>query len=195
MAKTRRQPYTYTLAAGEEKLIPFEGDFIRLISWTGDTGKLQIAMGDGESLAQMDVGDEWRGENFNGVRVKNDGATQGTVKFVVGNGQSGNWTFQTSQTLTVNIAASSITSGGIAPTTTKGQITIAANANRREIEMYNSGTVPVWVGASTVDGGATPAIGTLIDVGVTKVLTTSAKLYFHAIGSTGAISYNEHVGA
>jgi hypothetical protein len=196
MIKTRRQPYTYTLAAGAEQLIPFVGNFFRLISWTGETGALQIALGDGEALNQIDVGDDWGdGDAFNAVRIYNSGTTSGVIKFVVGNGASRNWAFQTSNTLIVDVGASSVLSGGISPTVTKGAITIAARSNRREIELYNSGAYPVWVGASTVDGAATPAIGTLIDVGVTKVLTTSAKLYFHSIGGTGAISYNEHVGS
>lgn len=195
MTKTRRQPYTYTLAAGEEKLIPFVGDFIRLISWSGDTGELYIAMGDGESLAQIDIGDEWRGSEFKDVRIKNNGATSGIVKIVVGNGQSGNWAFQTSNTILVDPAASSIVSGGVSPTTTKAAVSIAARANRREIELYNSGSYAVYVGSSSVDGSATPAIGTKIDVGQTKHLNTTAQLYFHSIGGTGAISYNEHIGS
>jgi hypothetical protein len=193
MAKTRRQPYTYTLAAGEEKRIPFVGDFIRLVSWSGDTGELYIGLGDGITPAQMDVGEEWHGEPYDYVVCKNNGATSGIVKFVVGNGQSANYAFATSNTLTVTPASTSITSGVIAPTVTKGAVTIAAQANQREIELFNSGSYPVWVGGSTVDGAA--GIGTYIDVGATKILSTAAKLYFHSIGGTGAISFNRHIGA
>jgi hypothetical protein len=193
MAKTRRQPYTYTLAAGEEKRIPFVGDFVRLISWTGTTGELYIGLGDGISPAQMDVGEEWHGEGYDYVTVRNNGAVQGIVKFVVGNGQSANYAFSTSNTINVNQGATSITSGVAAPTTVAGAITIAAQTNQREIELYNSGSYPVWVGGSTVDSAT--KTGTYIDVGATKILSTAAKLYLHSVGGVGSISFNRHIGA
>lgn len=192
MAKTKRQRYVYSLAAGEEKLIHFTGDFIRLISWSGDVETLEVGFGDGEALAIMDVGDEWRGDIYPAFRIKNGGSTTGTVKILVGNGQSANYAFTSSSTLTVNPSGNGLTSGVLAPTTTAASM-IAASSSRREVMLQNNGSYAVWIGGTDVD--AATKKGIKLEVGATMVLSTSAAIWMDGDGGTGSISYNVITGA
>jgi hypothetical protein len=189
--------FQYTIAANEVKRIWFVSNYILLRSNTGASNTLQISI-DGQEFQTIPVGTKIRvnpnpdgtsGISF--IDVKNTDSVSTTFALQLADGEIDNIDLSISGTLTVNPSATAIVSGtAVTATTTAGATSFTPAATCRTLDIYNNGSFPVWVGDSTVNGSTGKGIPVL--AGEKISLDNSAQVYFHAVGGSSQLTFNEH---
>lgn len=193
--KTAYRYFSYILEPGKPQPINFVGNYLNVLTFTGNAGDLLISI-NGQSEQYIPVGLKILvADGFNIITLRNTGGANATVELNLGNGDMANQSLSLSSgTINVNPTGDAIvTPAKITSTAIAGAVTYTPDPSCREIIIYNNSLNVVWVGDSNVDGSALRGIPILPNEKI--FLTVSAKLYFHSPGGNSDISVSEIRGS
>jgi len=183
------QYYQPTIAAGQILRVNAYSNFITLLDNSGSSDIL-ISIS-GQSFQQLPKGISIglpQGDNFKYLDFKNTSGASVQIKFSISSGRIFDNRVVISDAIAVNPTSDTIeTPAAITvPTTAPGSPQIAADTTRREIIIQNTGSNPLWVGDSAVDGASNR--GVQIFSGESIILSTTAAIYLRATGASTTAS-------
>lgn len=178
----------FTLAAGEEVPLAFQGDYVRNIDQTG-TGPLAISL-DGGPFSEFKEGAWFKlrpGTEFQVLRMQNRGAASLTVTLGVALGEFGYDALQVSGGIGTKGGGTAFTDVGVSVDTT-ATLVLAANASRTGA-IIRAGSSDLWLGGAGVTAHSGPAT---VPAGTSLTIQHTAAIYgIRASGSAFAGAYEE----
>lgn len=183
------QRFSRTLAPNEVAFIQTYGNHLTLLS-NSASFDIELSL-DGNTFSRFPAGLSLtipNGLTYEKIWLKNpDGAASTTVVLAIANGVIENNQVSFAGEINSNPASNVVESpAAIAPTTTAGAISLAADTAQREVILYNSGTTTVWIGDSNVDGSTNRGIPLFPNEKI--IISNEAEIFFHSISGTGSIS-------
>lgn len=193
MGKSNYAYFSYPLNAGQSVRINYVANYLLLRSNTGAVNTLQVSI-NGQEYQTIPVGTKFKfpaDEEWLYIDVKNNDSGATTFALQLGLGDIDNADITFSGSITTNISATSVFSGtAVTATTTAGATSYTPDSTCRTLDIYNNGSFPVWYGDSTVNGSTGKGIPIL--AGEKVSIDTSAQQYFHAVGGSSQLTFNEH---
>ncbi len=190
------QPFTEIIAAGERAVIHH---YARMLTILANTASETIYVGIGEmEPVPLKAGLQYeleQGDNFDRIVLLNNDASSTTVSIILSNGIVRDNRLTITGSVFSDLLEASRPADTIetpapvtAPASPTAAISIAADADQREIEIQNNGSYDVYVGDSAV--AAATGRGIKITPGSSRILSTNAAVYLQAVAAgSSAVSY------
>lgn len=172
MSQKNFRTYTIGLTAGQESTLRVRGNMYAVIDNVGD---FTLTFDESSRIAKATAG---TGGEFESVYedIKILSSTSQTITIVLGFGKFADARASVNATINTTIAPSdTINNPGDVTAGVAASLVIAANANRKEVELClpSTATNPVRVGNASV----TAASGSILEPGTSKVFGVEAALY------------------